>query len=127
MDRDTFYTSPEWLVVREKALARDGNRCTVARLIGGDCSTRLDVHHLQPVSERPDLAYDLDNLVTACSSHHPTLEAVRRILRIIRVIDLPPCGHKHPYASGRIECENRRRAKLLARRAGRLARVSAAA
>lgn len=127
MDRDRFYTSPEWLVVREQALARDGNRCSVARLIGGDCSTRLDVHHLQPIEERPDLVYDLDNLLTVCSSHHPTLEAVRRILRVIRLIDMPPCPHRHTYPQGRIDCENRRRAALLSRRAAKLARVSAAA
>ena len=125
MDRDAFYTSPEWRAVREHVRSRDGHRCSVARLIGGDCSARLDVHHLQSIEERPDLALDPDNLLTVCASHHPTLEAVRRILRIIRMIDLPPCGHTHPYRQGRIDCENRRRADLLAKRAGKLARIAA--
>jgi hypothetical protein len=125
MDKVSFYTSPEWLAVREQALSRDANRCSVARLIGGDCSARLDVHHLQSLGERPDLALDLDNLLTVCSSHHPTLEAIRRVLRIIRLIDMPPCGHNHPYRQGRIDCENKRRAALLAKRVGRLVRVAA--
>lgn len=120
MDRDLFYTSPEWLVAREQALARDCGRCSVARLLGGHCSDRLDVHHLQTVEERPDLVYDLDNLLTVCSRHHPTWEAAARLLRVIRLIDMPPCHHRHPYASGRIECENRRREAALAKRAARL-------
>lgn len=117
---DPFYTSPEWLAVREQALHRDGNRCSVARLIGGDCSATLHVHHLKPRSEYPELALDLDNLLTVCSSHHPTLEAVRRLLLIVRLDTLPRCNHRHPYESGRRECERRRRDELLARRASRL-------
>lgn len=120
MDKDAFYNSPEWRAAREQARARDGNRCSVARLIGGSCSARLHVHHLQSIEERPDLALDLDNLLTVCSTHHPTLEAIRRLLRIIRVIDLPPCGHHHAYAAGRIDCENKRRDAALARRAAKL-------
>lgn len=120
MDTRSFYNSPEWAAARELAKARDGHRCSIARLLGGDCHERLDVHHLQSVEERPDLALDLDNLLTVCASHHPTLEAVRRILRIIRLIDLPPCGHRHPYAQGRRDCERKRRDELLTKRAARL-------
>jgi hypothetical protein len=125
MTNADFYNSPEWHAARTLARKRDGNRCSVARLLGGDCSARLDVHHLQPLDERPDLALDLDNLLTVCASHHPTLEACARLLRIIRLIDMPPCGHRHPYRQGRIDCDNKRRADLLAKRAGRLVRVAA--
>ena len=124
MDHSDFYNSPEWRAVRELTLARDGNRCSVARLIGGDCSARLDVHHLQSLDERPDLGLALDNLLTVCSCHHPTLEAIRRMLRIIRLIDMPPCGHHHPYRQGRIDCENKRRAAALDRQASKLARLT---
>ena len=120
MDNETFYNSPEWHAAREHARKRDGDRCSVARLLGGNCSARLDVHHLQSVEERPDLALDVDNLITVCSHHHPTLEAAARLLRIIRLIDMPPCHHRHPYAAGRIACENKRRNDALAKRAARL-------
>lgn len=121
---DPFYTSPEWLAVREQALVRDGARCSVARLLGGDCSETLHVHHLKPRREYPELALDLDNLLTVCASHHPTLEAVRRLILIVRLDALPRCRHNHPYESGRRACEQRRRAELLAKRAGRLARAA---
>ena len=121
---DPFYTSPELQRVRDRAIARDGKRCSVSRLLGGDCSATLHVHHLKPRAEYPELELDLDNLLTVCSSHHPTLEAVRRLILIVRLDTLPRCRHKHPYESGRRACEQRRRAELLARRAGRLARAA---
>ena len=124
MSEDGFYNSPAWLLVRESVLSRDGGRCVVGRLIGGDCSARLDVHHIQPREERPDLELDEENLVTVCSSHHPTWAALARLLRILQgEIDLPPCRHQHRYREGRLECERRRREQIVARRAERLARA----
>lgn len=120
MTNEDFYNSPEWHAVRDLARERDGNRCSVARLLGGVCSDRLDVHHLQSRDERPDLALDLDNLLTVCARHHPTWEAAAHLLRVVRLIDMPPCNHHHPYASGRIQCENKRRDAALAKRAARL-------
>jgi hypothetical protein len=124
VDNADFYNSPEWRGLSDLARSRDGNRCSVARLIGGKCSARLDAHHLQSIQERPDLALELDNLLTVCASHHPTLEACRRLLRVIRMIDMPPCGHTHPYASGKRACEERRRAAALDRQAAKLARLT---
>jgi 5-methylcytosine-specific restriction endonuclease McrA len=121
---DPFYTSSEWLAVREQALARDRGRCSVARLIGGDCSATLHVHHLKPRKEFPELALDLDNLLTVCASHHPTLEAVRRLLLVMRLDSLPRCTHRHPYESGRRACEERRRRQKLERRAHALQRAA---
>jgi hypothetical protein len=119
MDAD-FLSSAEWLAARDAARARDGNACTVARLLGGTCRGVLHVHHIIPRSERPDLALDLDNLGTACASHHPRWEALRRALAAIHDEVLPPCPHRHPYASGRRECEERRRRARQLRRLARL-------
>jgi len=124
MHEDAFYTSPEWLAVRDERLALDGRSCTVSRLLGGDCGGVLHVHHVWARSKRPDLELDLDNLLSVCASHHPTLEAVTRTLQILRG-DLPRCGHNHPYREGRLQCERRRREQMLERRIGRLARVAA--
>src|SRR4051812_31309457 len=77
---DRFYSSTPWLRLRKQALARDHGRCTVAHLLGGTCSSTLSVHHILSRKERPDLAYDLNNLATVCASHHPTWESVRRFL-----------------------------------------------
>jgi hypothetical protein len=77
-----------------------------------------------PRSERPDLELDEGNCVTACASHHPTLEAVRRLL--IAIIGEAParCPHRHPYESGRRACEERLRREKLERRARQLARAA---
>jgi hypothetical protein len=120
---DRFYTSLEWKLARERALARDGRRCSVARLLGGDCSATLHVHHLKPRKEHPELELDVDNLITTCSRHHPTLEAVRRLLLVVRLDVVPPCPHRHVYAAGREECERRRRQRALARRERQLVGV----
>jgi hypothetical protein len=121
---DAFYSSPAWLLVRESVLARDGRRCSIARLLGGDCHGVLDVDHIEPRADRPDLELDEDNLVTVCHRHHPTFEALRRLLRILDGDgELPPCRHVHRYREGRLECERRRRAEMVERRAARLARA----
>lgn len=110
MSEDAFYTSPAWLDLRALVLERDSHACLLARFVGGRCSGRLHVHHIEPRSERADLELDPENCVTACEGHHPTLEAFRRMVR--RLSDpleaLGPCGHRHPYAHGRRECLRRR-------------------
>ena len=111
MDWEKLYISPEWAALREAALRRDGDRCTVARLLGGDCSFDLHVHHL---NRDEALALDLDNVATTCSRHHPTWESVRRSIVEAREPKIPPCRHRHYYDSARRECRERR--ERLARR-----------
>lgn len=110
MDAQAFYSSREWRDLRERRLAADGSRCTIARLLGDECDGPLHVHHVRPVSERPDLALDFGNTATACARHHAVWEGIRR--RALR--ELPKCRHVHRYRAGREECERRRRAALVA-------------
>lgn len=70
-----FYHTAAWRKVRQMALMRDGGMCQ-------DCMDRLRagygfhprraemVHHIIPVSERPDLALDLNNLRSLCNACH---------------------------------------------------------
>lgn len=118
---DGFYHSREWLDLAERVRVRDGHRCTVARLLGGRCSGTLHVHHVIPRSERRDLELDEENCITACASHHPTLEAVRRLIVSILSEDPPRCPHKHPYPEGRRRCEEKRKQERIVRKAARLA------
>lgn len=122
---DTFLSSPEWISARDAARARDGDRCSVGRLLGGRCRGVLHVNHIVPRRDRPELALDPDNLGTCCASHHPMWEAFARAIRLLRLEELPPCRHTHPYKIGRDECARRRRDDLLAKRIGRLTRVAA--
>ncbi len=70
-----FYHRAAWKRVRRMALERDCGMCQ-------DCMKRLRdgygmhpnratmVHHIEPVENRPDLALDLDNLVSLCEACH---------------------------------------------------------
>lgn len=102
-----FYDSPEWRELAVRVIARDGSRCTVARLLGGACRGTLHAHHIEPRRERPDLELTIDNCATTCASHHVRWEALRRALVKERSA-LPPCPHNHPYAEGRRACDRRR-------------------
>lgn len=110
MDWEKLYRSPEWAHVRELALARDADVCTVARLLGGDCSPVLHVHHL---TREPGRALDVDNVGTACARHHPKWEAVRRAVVARREPEIPPCRHRHRYDHARRECLRRRRSRAI--------------
>lgn len=102
----TFYDTSAWRHIRDLALARDGDRCTVARLLGGDCHPTLHAHHIVPMSEG-GAPLDVDNVLTACASHHPMVEALRRRLMEKLVAPRPRCRHRHPYPEGRRQCEER--------------------
>ncbi len=108
--RESFYSTPEWKAVREAVLERDSHHCTVARLLGGACSEKLHVHHITPVSEAPDLALDMDNCATACATHHPIWERLRR--QLTGEVKIPPCRHRHPYRMGALQCLNERRRQV---------------
>jgi 5-methylcytosine-specific restriction endonuclease McrA len=51
--------------VRQQALRRDDWRCV-------RCGSRhgLEIDHIQPVRDRPDLGFSLDNLQTLCGRCH---------------------------------------------------------
>lgn len=109
MDKRLYHTSA-WRDAREYVLARDGHRCTVARLLGGYCTDRLDVHHLVRPEDGGGM-FDVDNLVTVCSTHHPKLEALRRFMSRDR--GWRSCTHEHRYPGAREECERRLNRELL--------------
>lgn len=105
-----IYGTPRWRATRAAALRRDDGRCTVSRLLGGECSRgSLHAHHIVAL-EDGGAAYDLENVGTSCAAHHPTWEALRR--RLVRDLlqeeELPPrCTHRHASAEARAICERR--------------------
>lgn len=65
--RHPFYGGKDWLGVRRKVLARDGYRCVVCGAdVRGAGNARVD--HVEPRTERPDLALEPSNLRTLCVS-----------------------------------------------------------
>lgn len=109
---DFSYDSPEWRAFAARIVERDSSRCVLRRFAGGACHHVLHVHHVEPVDERPDLAFDEENCVTVCATHHPMLEAFRRLVRRAGRRELPRCPHRHPTVEGRRACE-RKRARAL--------------
>lgn len=57
--------SPRWPALRLAAKRRDGWRCVQCGAVG-----RLEVDHVKPVRDAPELAFDLTNLQTLCASCH---------------------------------------------------------
>lgn len=47
---------------------RDGWKC---RISNGDCSGRLETHHILGWKSHPDLRYQVNNGITLCHFHHP--------------------------------------------------------
>jgi len=66
VQRDTFYTTPEWIHVRYKVLLRDKGQC---QCCGATAKTgsRLKVDHIKPRRFYPELALDMNNLQTLCT------------------------------------------------------------
>ena len=78
-----FYKSTDWDIAREKALERDKYAC---QFFLGNWDDGIHkpkkimlkkadtVHHIIPIKERPDLALDLDNLVSLSFEAHEIIE-----------------------------------------------------
>ena len=84
-ERKAFYKSKSWERTRQLVLARDSyecQRCKELGLIhldskkqeGFDKTIELNIHHIKPLEEYPELAHDLDNLVSLCLFHHNEIE-----------------------------------------------------
>lgn len=57
-----------WNEIRNKALERDNYACQKCGKTNKE--TTIDVHHKLHRSTRPDLKYDLDNLICLCRNCH---------------------------------------------------------
>jgi len=68
-DLKKMLNSKRWRNLRRLVIQRDGglcNRCYVQ--LGIFVSDELQVHHITPRSERPDLMFEEDNLITVCKT-----------------------------------------------------------
>ena len=79
-----YYNCKRWRDLRKKILARDHYECQrcVARIRSAAQSGKIlkptdrhirkavCVHHIQEIKDRPDLAYDEENLISLCHRCH---------------------------------------------------------
>jgi 5-methylcytosine-specific restriction endonuclease McrA len=54
-----------WPALRLAAKRRDGFKCVKCGAVG-----RLEVDHIKPVRDAPELSFTLENLQTLCPRHH---------------------------------------------------------
>ena len=65
----------QWQRKREEVKERDRHLCVYCLAHGRLNYERLEAHHIIPLEERPDLAYEDDNLITLCGKDHESAEA----------------------------------------------------
>lgn len=66
-ERDQFYASPEWNMLRKQAIKKGGRICAeCGRKIRKDNDITVD--HIRPRSKYPDLALKIENLRVLCRS-----------------------------------------------------------
>lgn len=75
---------PRWQAIRQAIIERDGFACVLCGAHG-----RLEVDHIQPVRDRPDLSFDPANLQALCTPCHTRKTRLE-------------CGHK-PASDDRLQ------------------------
>lgn len=60
-----IYSTPLWDRLRYEVLERDGRQCAACKSTDVD-GVGIHVDHIHPVSKRPDLAFNIDNLQVLC-------------------------------------------------------------
>ncbi|MDV2683812.1 HNH endonuclease signature motif containing protein [Alkalihalophilus lindianensis] len=71
-----FYNSSAWRKCREVVLIRDDFLCVLC-LKKGIIQTAATVHHMKHFKEYPELALDIDNLISVCLACHNKLHPER--------------------------------------------------
>lgn len=78
--KEPFYGSREWIALRRVALDRDKYICQIC--LRDNRLRRADtVHHIKPIKDYPELALDLNNLLSVCNICHNKLHSRRRKIK----------------------------------------------
>lgn len=71
---DGFYRATKWRKKRQEILKRDNFECQDCKEKGKITTDRggkqLEVHHIQELEDKPELAFEDDNLITLCKVCH---------------------------------------------------------
>lgn len=90
-ERTKLRTCRQWDKIRSAARERDGNLCRVCLAECIITVDNLEVHHIVPLVESPDKAYDLDNVITLCVKHHKVADAGKLSRdKLYRLVKDPP-------------------------------------
>jgi 5-methylcytosine-specific restriction endonuclease McrA len=71
-------SSAQWTLVSKIVRAKNPICCDPFRTHGNRPEPTQSTHHIEPLAERPDLAFDEANLRGVCNQCHNRLEAIER-------------------------------------------------
>lgn len=80
---DDFYNSEKWKRKRRQILRRDNYQCRECRKYGR-MTPATAVHHIQHLEDRPDLAFDDNNLEAVCLACHNKLHPEKGVNYFMR-------------------------------------------
>ena len=72
-----FYVTKAWKKIRLERLAKDNYLCQRCKERGLLVPGTL-VHHIKPLEDCPELALELDNLISLCNTCHEQIEKRRQ-------------------------------------------------
>ena len=65
-----------WKKVKRLANERDGYLCVLCYAEGVINTDELETHHIVPLIDDPERAYEVENLITLCRRHHEMAETL---------------------------------------------------
>lgn len=68
--------------------------CAVCLKNGVLNSDNIETHHIEKIKEKPELAYDIDNLICLCKMHHQMAEIGMISKEVLHYIKKHPPGLK---------------------------------
>ena len=68
-------TCRRWDKTRKAIQERDRHLCRICLSLGRLQYESLEAHHIVPLAEAPEKAYDENNLITLCVRHHKAADA----------------------------------------------------
>lgn len=68
-EANKFYKTYKWIKKREEALIRDNYECQECKKKGGYHKAEC-VHHIKELKKYPELALDINNLISLCNRCH---------------------------------------------------------
>lgn len=68
-------TCRRWGETRHRVYERDHHLCRLCLLQGTFTAESIEAHHIIPLTEAPELAYDDNNIICLCTKHHKAADA----------------------------------------------------
>jgi 5-methylcytosine-specific restriction endonuclease McrA len=73
-DKDSIRSTYRWKLKAKEAKERDLFLCRICLEEGRITQEGLEAHHICPLEEDKDRAFDLENILTVCKRHHEDCE-----------------------------------------------------